>query len=206
MYMSCGVSYSCPVLLSCTRYLSQICLSPAYVNLRSLSLLIHVLNLFISGGRGGQVGFFVLFLILMLIINPKWVYTESLTVKSDLFVAIDNSGSIKHNENDRKVLELRDDLRIDQDLNQKFNVQFFGFGDNFHSGDSLSFNEGQTNLSKPVEAMSKLNSKAPIILLTDGNQTIGKQVEFATASSPIFPLIVGDTTKTEDIYISRINF
>ena len=77
------------------------------------------------------------------------------------------------------------------------------FGNEFKNLDSLRFNENQTNLYAPLHEFMKLYNKGinPVVLITDGNQTIGNTVEFSFYKSPVFSFVAGDTTKVEDIFI-----
>ncbi|NJW55560.1 VWA domain-containing protein, partial [Salinimicrobium sp. CDJ15-91] len=48
---------------------------------------------------------------------------------------------------------------------------------------------------------------APIILITDGNQTVGEEFTYAAQRfrQPVIPVVVGDTAKYQDLNISRVN-
>ena len=87
------------------------------------------------------------------------------------------------------------------------NLNYFGFGNSLFSLDSLKFNQNQTNLSIPFKEFSKIykTGNNPVILITDGNQNIGTNVEFVDYNSPVYPFIIGDTTSFEDIFIRQIN-
>ncbi|MGB5482860.1 MAG: VWA domain-containing protein, partial [Eudoraea sp.] len=61
-------------------------------------------------------------------------------------------------------------------------------------------------------ALSSLNeifagSNTAILMLTDGNQTLGEDYEFSGGRQkfPIYPLVVGDTTSYQDIRIDQVN-
>ena len=53
--------------------------------------------------------------------------------------------------------------------------------------------------------MFSLNSA--VVLLTDGNQTLGQDYDFNSSGGqlPIYPVAVGDTTRYEDLAISQVN-
>ena len=76
-----------------------------------------------------------------------------------------------------------------------------------YSLDTLNFSENHTNLTLPFQEFSKFDKaeNTPVILITDGNQTIGNNVELFNYKSPVFPFIIGDTTIVEDIFIHRLN-
>ena len=151
--------------------------------------------------------FMTIFLILLLLINPSLKKNNIEITKPNLLVAVDNSKSIKYNSQNVTVKSFVQKIKEDSELNNKYNINFFGFGDNLYPLDSLNFAESQTNLSLPFLEFSKLykTGSSPVILISDGNQTFGNAVEFVNYKSPVFPFIVGDTTVFEDIYSSQLN-
>ena len=151
--------------------------------------------------------FMTIFLILLLLINPSLKKNYIETIKPNLLVAVDNSKSIKYNSQNEAVKSFVEKIKEDSELNNKYNINFFGFGDNLYPLDSLNFSESQTNLSIPFQEFSKLykTGTSPLILISDGHQTVGNAVEFVNYKSPVFPFIVADTTVFEDIYISQLN-
>ena len=151
--------------------------------------------------------FISLFLIFMLLINPSIKKNKIEIIKPNLVVAVDNSTSIKHNLQHTKVKNLVSLFKTNEALNNKYSISYYGFGNTLFELDSLSFNKNQTNLSLPFQEFNKLftTSAAPVVFISDGNQTIGNNVEFTTYKSPIFPFIVGDTTVLEDISITQLN-
>jgi hypothetical protein len=151
--------------------------------------------------------FLSIFSILVLIINPSIQKKTVSTEKPNLLVAIDNSTSIKHSLQAKKTTDLITLLKNNSDLNSKFLIHYFSFGTQLKVLDSLNFTENQTNLEIPFKEFSSLFNEGinPVIVITDGNQTIGNSVEFTEYKNPVYPYIVGDTTITEDIYINQIN-
>lgn len=151
--------------------------------------------------------FMTIFLILLLLINPSIKKINVETIKPNLLVAVDNSKSIKYNSQNEAVKNLVERIKKDSELNNKYNIIFFSFGANLYPLDTLNFEESQTNLSIPFQEFSRLHKtgSSPVILISDGYQTVGNAVEFVNYKSPVFPFIVGDTTVLEDIYISQLN-
>ncbi|MDO9038124.1 MAG: VWA domain-containing protein, partial [Lutibacter sp.] len=151
--------------------------------------------------------FLTIFLILLLLINPSLKKNNIEIIKPNLLVAVDNSKSIKYNSQNDVVQNFVEKIKKDSELNDKYNISFYGFGSNLYPLNALNFEESQTNLSLPFQVFSKLHKTgtSPVILISDGNQTVGNSVEFVNYKSPIFPFIVGDTTVFEDIYISQLN-
>lgn len=151
--------------------------------------------------------FLALFSIFILLINPSVKKRIIETIKPKLLVAIDNSSSIKHQSQSENVLNFVELLKNNTALNDKFEVDFYQFGTQLNTLDSLSFKESKTNLQLPFKEFSKLykDETNPIVIITDGNQTLGNNVAFANYKSPVYPFIVGDTTIVEDIFINQLN-
>jgi hypothetical protein len=150
--------------------------------------------------------FLSIFLILIVLINPSINKTSYQLVKPKLFVAIDNSQSIKFNKNDSIVTSLIKQVKNSKQLNSKFNINYYSFGDKIKVLDSLNFSEKTTNFSLPLETFSEIApvSKSPIILISDGNQTLGN-LDYTNFKNTIYPVIVGDTSTFEDLKITNIN-
>ena len=151
--------------------------------------------------------FLALFFIFILIINPSVKKVQIETVKPNLLVAIDNSSSIKYGGQSENVTKLVSLLKSNPSLNSKFSINYYSFGNKLEVLDSLNFDENHTNLNSPFLEFSNLYKEGnnPVVLITDGNQTIGNNIEFVTYKSKIYPFIVGDTTKVEDIFINQLN-
>ncbi len=157
----------------------------------------------------GVLRFITLFSLLVLLINPKFKSETYSVEKPKLPVLVDNSASIVELNQTNQVSALLEKLKNNEELNEKFDLSFFSFGSDFEELDSLSFSEKNSNLSKALEATDNLfkNENAPTILVTDGNQTLGSDYEFtsATYKNTIYPFILGDSTKHTDLKIERLN-
>tara|TARA_R100000479_G_scaffold70100_3_gene33824 strand:- start:124584 stop:126551 length:1968 start_codon:yes stop_codon:yes gene_type:complete len=157
----------------------------------------------------GVLRFITLFSLLVLLINPKFKSETYSIEKPKLPVLVDNSASIMELRQSDNVSALLENLKNNQELNEKFDLSFFSFGSDFEELDSLSFSEKNSNLSKALEATDNLfkNEIAPTILVTDGNQTLGSDYEFisATYKNDVYPLVLGDSTKYTDLKIERLN-
>jgi len=160
------------------------------------------LNLFLAFLR-----FLSLFLILLIILNPSIEKEKLETLKPNLLVAIDQSSSVKYSNQEDYIASVIEKIKNNSKLNNKFSLNYYGFGKEVSLLDSLSFDKSQTDLARPLQEFSKIykNKNTPVILISDGNQTTGKSVEFVNYKSPVYPLIVGDTTKLEDVFIAQIN-
>jgi hypothetical protein len=147
------------------------------------------------------------FLLLLLLINPKIKKTSLVNKKPVLAVLVDNSKSIQFFKEDKKIKEFTSNIEKNKLLLEKFDVKKFSFGSTLNLLDSLSFKENKTNISKAILSLNELNSNkiAPILLLTDGNQTIGNNYEFINSKQPVFPVVFGDTLKYKDLKINQLN-
>ena len=148
-----------------------------------------------------------LFLLLLLLINPKIERVKITNEKPILSVLVDNSLSIKHFKKDAAVSSITDNIKERKSLADQFNVQFFQFGNSLQSLDSLSFTENQTNIYNALQGVESLHKNAiePIILLTDGNQTNGDLYPYIATQKNVFPIVIGDTVSPVDLKISQLN-
>lgn len=157
----------------------------------------------------GTLRFISLFSVLMLLINPKITSTEYTLEKPNLVLAIDNSSSIKELGAEEEVRTLVNELTEDRELREKFELQTFTFGKNVMRDGRLTFEESQTNLPQMFKDLDMLyrDKTAPVILITDGNQTVGEDFSFIAQRSKqdIIPVVAGDTTTYQDLSISRLN-
>ena len=155
--------------------------------------------------------FITIFAILLLIINPKFEKKSFFNVKPNLVIAIDNSQSINHLRQSENALNLVKKLSSNNDLEDKFNIEFYEFGNDLNATnpDLLSFSKSQTNISKAFNDLSQIYDEdmSPTILITDGNQTYGYDYEYDLKSynQPIYPVILGDTITYTDLKIQQLN-
>lgn len=157
----------------------------------------------------GALRFLTIFVLLLLLFNPKFYQTSYYNVKPTLTVAIDNTQSIKYLERDEATDDLVDFLKNHEDLNAQFDLSFYTFGESLKRLDSLSFSERQTNISNPLQSLNEIykNNVAPTILITDGNQTLGTDFEFSAHNfeQAVYPVILGDTVIYKDLAVTQIN-
>lgn len=151
--------------------------------------------------------FIGLFGIFLLLINPKFTKNEYTLEKANLIVLTDNSSSVEIAAND--VTSILDQIKSTAALKDQFNVTEYLFGTNLVASDSISFTDKNTNVSQALTQLKAIyaNTKTAVILLSDGNQTIGvdygylgNQLKYAT-----YPIAIGDTTQYEDVRINAVN-
>ena len=148
-----------------------------------------------------------IFLLLLLLISPSIERTQLINEKPILSVLIDNSASIKYFKQEGKVLHLVDTYKGNKELNSKFTIDYYRFGNSLNMLDSLSFDDSETNIFKAIVGVDNLQKSkiAPVVLISDGNQTTGSLYSYIETSKNVFPIIIGDTLKQTDIRIDRLN-
>lgn len=153
--------------------------------------------------------FVSLFSVFLLLINPKFDRTSYFNEKPILLLAVDNSESVDYLEQDQKTRDLVDLLKHDKRLMDRFELELFTFGKEIKAMDSLTFDEKQTNPTLLLDRLSQVyaHATAPLVIITDGNQTYGNDYEFAARNfrHPIFPVILGDTSRYTDLKIEQLN-
>lgn len=157
----------------------------------------------------GSLRFLTLLAILILLINPKFKSETYTIVKPSLPVVIDNSSSVSELNQTDNVSAIVSKLKENDDLNDKFDLSYFTFGTDFKATDSVTFTETNTNIAKALSATNEVfkNTIAPTVLISDGNQTLGSDYEFSSATfkNPVYPVILGDSTKYTDLKLERLN-
>ncbi len=144
---------------------------------------------------------------MLLFINPKIERIEVNNIKPVLSLLVDDSKSIAYFKQDNNVLGLLNYVNNSKDLQNKFDIQKFAFGNDIQVIDTFTFSKNQTNISKALKGVNNLQKDkiSPILLISDGNQTIGEDYEFIKPNQPVYPIIIGDTIKYRDIRISQLN-
>lgn len=154
--------------------------------------------------------FLVLFLLGVLLINPKIKSTTYTVSKPDLVVLVDNSASMttvdKAENINSKIALLTDNKK----LQDKFTIEKFHFSNDIvKDSGQTKFTGDITDLFKALKATDNIykNTDATVVLVSDGNQTYGSDYAYLaeTLEHPVYSLIVGDTTQFEDIRISKVN-
>jgi len=142
---------------------------------------------------------------LLLLINPKFTKTAYTLEKTNLMVLIDNSSSMKGSGAEATLQA----IKAEDKFSEKFNVHYHSFGSDLTTNDSLLFTEANTNISKGLKSLQTIYgaSNGAVVLLSDGNQTLGEDYEFFGKNQelPIYTLVHGDTTRYEDVRIDQVN-
>ena len=144
---------------------------------------------------------------MLVLLNPSITKESIINQKAKLSVLVDNSSSITFFKKDSLVHAILQNFKTHKKLNKRFDINYYSFGNLFQQSDSFSFDENQTDISMPLERISKIqkNASNAIVLLSDGNQTIGNDYQYTSIKDPVFPVVIGDTTKFQDVKIAQIN-
>ena len=145
----------------------------------------------------------------LLLLNPKLQISSTNIVKPTLSILADNTESISYLNKTVSMVSAINLLTSNKGLNQKFNLQTYSFDTDIKILDSLNFKSKQTNINNSLKAVNEIykNQVAPIILITDGNQTVGNSYLYNDYDNgqSIYPIILGDTTTYVDLKIQQIN-
>ena len=151
--------------------------------------------------------FISVFSLLLLLINPVISRKTIETNKIPLAIVADNSRSITELKANNIEKELFEKLTSNSALKEKFEIQTYTFDEEFFAGKPLDFKGNQSNIDNVATNLKQLNKNTfyPIVLLTDGNQTIGNDYVYSfQETASIFPVILGDTTTTFDLKINQL--
>ncbi|MFV0541184.1 MAG: VWA domain-containing protein [Aestuariibaculum sp.] len=153
--------------------------------------------------------FISVFSVLLLLINPKFEQETLIPEKPNLVLAIDNSESVKYLGKDTGTIELVERLMANSELNKKFDIDVYTFGETLKTFDSLAFIEKETDISQTFLQLGEIYKQkiAPTILISDGNQTFGTDYTYLseTYKQPVYPVILGDTVQYTDLKIEQLN-
>ncbi|KGO86259.1 hypothetical protein Q765_11800 [Flavobacterium rivuli WB 3.3-2 = DSM 21788] len=152
--------------------------------------------------------FITLFSIFVLLINPIVTRKDLETVKIPLPVLVDNSLSIKELGQDNLAKQLADKITSNSALKNKYDVQLYTFSDGFEAGKAPDFTGKQTHVDQAAQNLKQLyrNVNYPVVLLTDGNQTIGNDYVYSfKENTAVYPIVLGDTTTFLDLRVNQVN-
>lgn len=190
------------------------------------TILLLLLSVFIAAGLSfyqyiykaksdSKVNLFLAFLrflsllsIFVLLINPIISRKTFEVTKTPLPVIVDNSQSIKELGQEILTKELSEKLAGNSKLKDKYDVQLYRFDSDFQSGNELDFKGKQTHIDEAAQNLKQFyrNQHYPVVMLTDGNQTIGNDYVYSfQQNTAVYPLVLGDTTTFLDLKINQLN-
>jgi hypothetical protein len=152
--------------------------------------------------------FVSLFSIFLLLINPIISRKINEIKKAPLPIVVDNSKSISELKATKEASELYQKIIENKAITEKYDVQLFSFDDEFKSLEQLDFKGNQSHIDGVAKNLKQLyrNTNYPVVLFTDGNQTMGNDYVFSfQENTSILPVVLGDTTTVFDLKINQIN-
>ncbi|MBT8291492.1 MAG: VWA domain-containing protein, partial [Muriicola sp.] len=180
------------------------------------SLLIVLWQYFYKAKKRGRLNWVLAFLrfisifgVLLILLNPKISNVSFQLEKQNLLLLIDDSQSIKSGGASEQIMTLNEQILEDEALAERFILRKFAFGSDLRTSDSLSFSEEVSDISGALSSADNIfgRDKTLAILISDGNQTVGKAYEYMgnDLSFPVYSLVVGDTTRYADLRINQVN-
>ncbi len=153
--------------------------------------------------------FLSVFLLLVLLINPKFKKQTYYTEKPTLILGVDNSSSVGYLQQEQKVRDVVQMLRSDQELNKRFEIATYTFGENLKDTTGFTFRDTQTNIANTLRELDQIYGQnvAPTLLITDGNQTYGVDYQYSSKeyNQQLYPIILGDTIRHTDLKLRQLN-
>lgn len=152
--------------------------------------------------------FLSLFALFLLVINPEFSSEEYRLEPPNLVLLSDNSSSMLEGNANHQLLASLEELTTDTRITERFKTIRYSFGSQLKPADRLDFTEGTTNLAEALSALNAIYARTntAVVLLTDGNQTLGRDYEYVSGGHeiPVYPLAVGDTTRYEDLRLGQV--
>ena len=152
--------------------------------------------------------FLVYFGLLLLLINPKITSQTYEVQKTPLAIVMDNSASINYLKADKVARQVYEQLSTNKDLQDKFEIQTYRFDSEFETESEFDFKGTQSNIEEVAKNLKSIhkNKRFPIVLMTDGNQTMGSDYVYGFPNkTSVYPIVLGDTTTFLDLKINQIN-
>lgn len=127
--------------------------------------------------------------------------------KRKLIVAFDESESIKLFDDGLLSKTIFNSIK-DSDLNDKYNVIFWGFGERTIGIDSLDINQQRTNFQKLESKLDfVLNKGDRAVIVSDGNINDGSSAVFRRRKEYSVDVCgIGDTVIYPEVVINRVNY
>lgn len=154
--------------------------------------------------------FLTLFSVLILLINPSFKQITYTAIKPKLVLAIDNSRSMGYLGDTTQIQSVFNLISEDDDLSNRFDIDYYSFGKNLQSFTELNFTEGQTDISNSLRDLNQIYKGIDYtpVIISDGNSNLGADYRYTAQegnSNPFYFIAVGDTLNYEDLSLDRIN-
>jgi hypothetical protein len=128
--------------------------------------------------------------------------------KTPLPVVFDNSKSISELKATSSAEDIYQKIKANTTLADKYDVQFYSFDATFEALKQLDFKGKLSDIDGVAINLKQLyrNKVHPVVLITDGNQTLGNDYVFSfKENATVYPIVLGDTTTVIDLKINQIN-
>lgn len=153
-----------------------------------------------------------IFLILLIIFEPKLLLTKKFNTEPVNLVFVDNSRSMQIKDGTERVKTERSFLNrlLESEASSKIKLYTFGNKINELKMDSLStlsFSESGTNFSNIFNGIKNLDKDiASLTIISDGVITDGTNPAFSASklNIPVFTIGVGDSTKRNDVTVKNV--
>lgn len=147
-------------------------------------------------------------ILIFLLIAPALTLNSYTVEKPKLLLLRDRSKSMDQLVSQGQVDSLIQAWKEDADINERFDVAYFGFDNQLISSDSIS--EGSvTDQGKALRQLTELFPATPqsVLIFTDGVQTSGRPYEFLNLpeQTKVYPILLGDTSAVTDLAITQVN-
>ena len=143
-----------------------------------------------------------------LLINPVVSRKINEIQKTPLPVVFDNSKSISELKATSSAEDIYQKIKSNTTLADKYDVQFYSFDATFEALKQLDFKGKLSDIDGVAINLKQLyrNKVHPVVLITDGNQTLGNDYVFSfKENATVYPIVLGDTTTVIDLKINQIN-
>ena len=143
-----------------------------------------------------------------LLINPVVSRKINEIQKTPLPVVFDNSISISEFKDTSSEEDIYQKIKANTTLADKYDVQFYSFDATFEALKQLDFKGKLSDIDGVAINLKQLyrNKVHPVVLITDGNQTLGNDYVFSfKENATVYPIVLGDTTTVIDLKINQIN-
>ncbi len=153
--------------------------------------------------------FVSLFSGLVLLINPEFSKNTYHTKKANLILLVDESSSMRDLGGEGDVANLVEAFTQGIELQDKFSIHPYAFSRDIQPLDSISFQGNSTDIFTGLQTVKETfsNTNNAIVLITDGNQTYGRDYEYFDVNNPsvLNTIVVGDTTSYQDVAVGMVN-
>ena len=143
-----------------------------------------------------------------LLINPVVSRKINEIQKTPLPVVFDNSKSISELKATSSAEDIYQKIKANKTLADKYDVQLYSFDATFEALKQLDFKGKLSDIDGVAINLKQLyrNKVHPVVLITDGNQTLGNDYVFSfKENATVYPIVLGDTTTVIDLKINQIN-